>query len=72
MTRSPNVPGGQLDVRALPRSGEQHAEASAALNEGLSWVLGVNKADPASFEKFWLRHPHSAQKGIQPLERFSR
>ncbi len=71
VTRSPNVPADDSTFAPCPGPAN-NTPNSAALQEGLSWVLGVNKADPASFEKFWIRHPHSARKGITPLERFTK
>ena len=67
--------------KALGREGDRAADARSAesavaggvLGEVLLVVvLGVNKNDPSTFEKFWLKHPHSSQKGITPLERYSR
>jgi hypothetical protein len=71
VTRSPNVPADNSTFAPCPGPAN-NTPNSAALQEGLSWITGVNKADPATFEKFWLRHPHSAQKGITPLERYSK
>jgi hypothetical protein len=71
VVRSPNVPADNSTFAPCPGPAANTLN-SAAQQEGLSWVLGVNKNDPSSFEKFWIRHPHSAQKGIKPLERFIR
>jgi hypothetical protein len=71
VTRSPNVPADNSTFAACPGPAS-NTPSSAALQEGLGWITGVNKEDPSTFEKFWLRHPHSAQKGIEPLERFTR
>jgi plastocyanin len=70
-TRSPNVPADNSTFAPCPGPAS-NTPSSAALQEGLSWVLGVSKSDPASFERFWIRHPHAARKGIAPLERFSK
>jgi hypothetical protein len=71
VTYSPNVPADNSTFAPCPGPAN-NTPNQAALQEGLSWITGVNKADPATFEKFWLRHPHSAQKGITPLERYSK
>ncbi len=69
--RSPNVPADNSTFAPCPGPAANTLN-SAAQQEGLSWVLGVNKNDPSTFEKFWIKHPHSTQKGITPLERYSR
>ena len=28
------------------------------------------KSDPQTFEKYWVRKPHAAQKGVKPVERW--
>ena len=71
VVRSPNVPADNSTFAPCPGPAANTLN-SAAQQEGLSWVLGVNKNDPSTFEKFWLKHPHSSQKGITPLERYSR
>jgi len=71
VTRSPNVPADNSVFAPCPGPAANTPD-SDALQEGLSWVLSVNKDDPATFEQFWLRHPHAAQKGIKPLERYRR
>jgi Right handed beta helix region len=70
VTRSPNVPADNSTFAPCPGPASNTLN-SAAQQEGLSWVGGVNKADPSSFEKFWIRHPHAARPGLQPLERYT-
>ncbi len=69
--RSPNVPANNSTFAPCPGPAN-NTPNSQALNEILSWVLGVNKNDPATFEKFWIRHPHAARKSVTPLVHYSR
>jgi|SRR5215218_449323 len=69
--RSPNVPADNSTFAPCPGPAKNTFN-SAAQQEGISWVGSVDKADPSSFEKFWIRHPHAPRAGVQPLERYSR
>ena len=71
ITRSPNVPTDNSTFAPCPGPAVNTLN-SAAQQEGLSWVASVNKADPNSFEKYWIRHPHAPRAGLEPLERYSR
>jgi hypothetical protein len=70
-TRSPNVPTDNSTFAPCPGPAN-NAFSSTTQQEGISWIAGVDKADPNSFEKFWIRHPHAARKGVTPLVRYSR
>ena len=70
-TLSPNVPADNSTFAPCPGPATNTLNASAQ-QEGLSWVAGVNKADPNTFEQHWIRHPHAARKGEQPLVRYTR
>jgi len=71
VVRSPNLPADNSTFAPCPGPAANTRNA-AAQQEALSWALSVNKADPNSFEKFWIRHPHAPRKGVQPLVRYSR
>ena len=71
VTLSPNVPASGSVFAPCPGP-PQNARDQAAQNEGVGWITGVSKDDPATFERFWLRHPHSTQRGIEPLVRYRR
>ena len=70
-TRSPNVPANNSTFAPCPGPAA-NAFSSPAQNEGIGWIAGVNKNDPSTFEKFWIRHPHAARPGVKPLVRYSR
>jgi hypothetical protein len=69
--RSPNVPADNSTFAPCPGPAA-NTRNGAAQQEALTWALSVNKADPSSFEKYWLRHPHAPRKGVTPLVRYSR
>jgi hypothetical protein len=71
VTRSPNVPADNSTFAPCPGPPSNTFNGSAQ-GEGVSWIAGVNKDDPDTFEKFWIRHPHAARPGIQPLVRYAR
>ena len=68
--RSPNVPASNSTFAPCPGPAANTNDPNA-LAEALGYALSTNKSDPASFEKFWLRHPHAARKGYTPLERYT-
>ena len=53
------------------RARRQNSSDPSALAEALGFALSTNKADPASFEKYWLQHDHAPRKGFTPLERYT-
>jgi hypothetical protein len=69
--RSPNVPADNSTFAPCPGPAANTYNGPAQ-QEGLFWVLSVQKSDPSSFEKFWLRHPHAPQEGATPLVRYGR
>jgi hypothetical protein len=60
---SPTVPA---DGKTFVACGQTPPEDSAALQEGLTWAIDST----TDHEKYWLRHPHQAIRGITPLERY--
>ncbi len=68
-TFSPNLPADNNTFKPCPGPAKNSTD-SKARGEALNWVISASKDDPPSFEKFWLRHPHAAQKGIKPLVRY--
>ncbi len=68
VTLSPNLPANGSTFAACPGPAQNTLDP-AVLPEALGWVAGTVD-DPATFEKSWVRHPHSTVPGIQPLERF--
>ena len=66
---SPNVPANNGTFAACPGPAA-NTEDSTVLPEVFPWVLESKVHEPASWEKYWLKHPHAPQKGIKPLERF--
>jgi len=44
----------------------QNAFDPAVRRQLLGWVAAPSKANPVSFEQFWLPHDHSTQKGFKP------
>jgi hypothetical protein len=63
-TMSPNVPA---DNKTFVACGQTPPKDDAALAEGLTWSL-----DSTDHEKYWLRHPHQAIRGITPLEHYKK
>jgi hypothetical protein len=59
---SPTVPA---DGKTFVACGQPQVKDDAALAEALGWAL-----DSADHEKYWLRHPHKAIRGIRPLEHY--
>lgn len=70
-THSPNVPADDSTFAPCPGPAENPGNGDA-LNEILSWVLAMSADDPASFEQFWIRHPHVPRKGVRPLVRWTK
>ncbi len=66
--RSPNLPLDNGTFAACPAPAANTRNA-AAQGEAIGWIAGVSAKDPNSFEKYWVRHPHAARKGIKPLVR---
>jgi hypothetical protein len=60
-TPSPNVPA---DGKTFVTCGSAQVKDDNALAEPLTWTL-----DP-DHEKYWIKHPHKAIKGIKPLEHY--
>jgi hypothetical protein len=61
---SPTVPA---DGKTFVACGQPQVKDDAALGEALGWAL-----DSTDHEKYWLRHPHRAIRGITPLEHYKK
>ena len=68
--RSPNLPESNATFAPCPGPA-QNAEDPAVLGTALSWAVGGDPAQPATFEAFWVKHPHPKRKGVSPLERYT-
>jgi len=68
--RSPNLPADNGTFAACPGP-VPNAENPNVLGEALSVSVGT-AGDPASYEKGWIKHPHAARKGVEPLERYQK
>ena len=68
--RSTNLPESNATFAPCPGPA-QNAEDPAVLGTALSWVVAGDPSQPASFEAFWVKHPHPARKGVKPLERYT-
>lgn len=66
--RSPNLPVDNSTFAPCPGPAA-NTRNSAAQTEAIGWIAAVNAKDPNSFEKLWIRHPHTAKKGFTPLVR---
>ena len=76
-TLSPNLPAdNSVFVKCPGPSTIDALNNPAAQGEAIGWVITPKKSEPASFEQFWLRHPHAAKKvggkTITPLVRFTK
>ncbi len=69
--RSPNLPADNSTFAPCPGPAA-NTRNSAAQSEAVGWIAAVNAKDPSSFEKFWIRHPHAAKKGVKPLVRMKK
>ncbi len=67
---SPNVPTSNSTFAPCPGPA-QNTPDQAALTEALGYALATDRANPASFEQFWLRHAHAPRADVEPLERSS-
>jgi hypothetical protein len=68
---SPNLPASGATFAPCPGPAANTVDP-AVLPEALGWVLGASRDNPASYEAAWVKHPHAARKGVQPLERFTK
>lgn len=68
-TFSQNLPADNNTFVSCPGPAKNNTDSSAR-GEALNWVVTANKDDPSSFEKYWLRHTHSKQKGLKPVVRY--
>ena len=69
--RSSNVPASNSAFTGCPGPA-QNSFDEAAHNSAISWIAEGSKSDPQTFERYWIRNPHSKRKGIKPVERWTR
>ena len=69
--RSPNLPENNGTFAPCPAPATNTRDQTAQ-NTAVGWIAAVSAKDPNTFEKFWVRHPHAAQKGIRPLVRLKK
>ena len=71
--------GNVLTSPTVPSSGSTFAPCAgpaqntpdpSVLGEVLPWALEGQPNQPETFEKYWIKNPHSSVPGIRPLERF--
>ena len=67
--RSPNLPAGNSTFSSCPGPA-RNAFDEAAQATAIAWVTEGAKSNPQTFEKYWVRKPHAAQKGVKPVERW--
>ena len=67
---SPNVPADNSTFAPCPGPA-QNSFNQAALLEALGFAAG-SPDDPSSFEAKWIKHPHAAKRGLEPLEHWTR
>lgn len=66
---SPTIPSSGSTLASCPGPAQNQPDPSV-LGVVLPWSLDGNRDDPVTFEKYWIKNPHSTVPGIQPLERF--
>lgn len=69
VTFSPNVPSSGSTLAPCPGPAQNTVD-DAVLGEILPWATEGKPNQPATFEKYWIKNPHSTVPGVQPLERF--
>lgn len=67
--RSPNLPANGSTFAPCPGPAQNSADP-AVLQQAIALSVG-DRANPASFESGWIRHPHPAREGVKPLERWT-
>ena len=68
---SPNLPVNNSTFAPCPAPAA-NTKNQAAQDTAIGWIAGVDSKKPETFEAFWVRHPHAAQKGRKPLVRLSK
>jgi hypothetical protein len=70
-TLSPNVPASNSTFASCPGPA-QNAFDNSARATLLGWVAAPSKANPITFEQFWLTHPHGSQKGLKACTHYDK
>jgi hypothetical protein len=70
-TTSPNLPASNSTFAPCPGPAANTVDPTV-LGEALGWAVTGKREDPATFESAWIRHPHVARKGVQPLEKYTK